>query len=201
MILFLASGLIHPPLAGVLRLRSLLGAAGYALRPLRSFESLSGLELTAYPAMVLYIHQRRASPQALANFERYVLAGGGVLAIHSATASFKQDPGFAAILGGRFAGHGPIIPLALTPTADPGPFAGLGGFMVSDEPYEHEMQPGARVHFEALTPAGNLPMIWTHLYGKGRVCYACPGHRAAAFSHPAYRQALLHGLAWCISSA
>ena len=39
-------------------------------------------------------------------FDGFVRAGGGVLAIHSATASFKGSPAYFEVLGGRFVGQG-----------------------------------------------------------------------------------------------
>ena len=33
-------------------------------------------------------------------------------------------------------------------------------------------------------------MVWTYRYGKGKVCYAVPGHTSATMSNPIYQKIL-----------
>lgn len=197
-ILLITAGIFHPSWLARLRLRRLLGALpGYSTRTSGSFERLpsdSGLNSTH--AIVIYLHRQKISPAALETFDRYVAGGGGVLALHSATACFKQNPHYFEILGGRFSGHAAIRPFAAEPAAPDRLFIGLPAFTVRDELYRHALQPGVQVHFAAQEASGPIPVVWTYRYGAGKVCYCSPGHRAATLNEPGYRQILVRGLEW-----
>jgi type 1 glutamine amidotransferase len=196
-ILVVSDGFFHPPLVGrwVLK-RTLAGWDGYAVKRLRSLEQLPP-DLTDYAALVLYLHHKRISSAALDRFEAYITGGGGVLAIHSPTASYKDQPRFAEILGGRFVGHGPVGAYTLEPISPPGSlFGDLPPFQVVDELYHHALQPDIQVHFTAQERGQTIPVVWTRVHGLGRVCYACPGHRAESLRLAAYQVVLRQGLAW-----
>lgn len=199
--MFVTAGIFHPPLAGrwavqrALR-RALRALDGYTFAETGSLDKAQP-HLANCDALVLYFHHQRLSPLALAAFQNFVYQGGGVLAIHSATASFKQDPAYHAVLGGRFSGHGVVETFTLSPAAEnPGPFGGLAGFAVHDELYLHTLEPGVQVHFTAQHQGESVPVVWTYTYGAGRVCYAAPGHRAATMQQPEYQRLLQRGLEW-----
>lgn len=159
-------------------------------------EALARQDLSRVQVVVLYFHQMTISPKALAVFDQYVASGGGVLAIHSVTASFKQTLDFLNIIGGRFTGHGEVEAIEMLPIPGSPIFGDLPSFTVTDELYLHEQQPGIEPHFTAAHQGQRVPLVWTHCYGQGRVCYACPGHTASALRHPVYQQILRRGLKW-----
>ncbi len=196
-VLIISSGIFHPPLVGRWILnRFLEGINGYAFRHLRTLEQLPQ-DLPDYAAMVLYLHQKKISATALEKFDAYLSGGGGVLAIHAATACFKDTPRFSEILGGRFVGHGPVGAFCVTPVVAPDPvFGDLPAFQVVDELYRHELQPDIQVYFTAEEQGVKVPVVWTRTHGEGRVCYACPGHRAESLRLEEYQQLLLRGLEW-----
>jgi uncharacterized protein len=218
-VLLVSAGLVHPPYPARQRLRACLAhLPGVRLETAASLERLpAGLDDCA--ALVLYLHHRHISAAALSRLEGFVAGGGGLLGVHSALASFKQQPVFASLLGGRFAGHGPvqlyeISPVenrsageggAHTPGGVPatggapitgGPFAGTGPFTLTDELYLAELLDGSQVHFTTQSVAGPVPVVWTRSHGRGRVCCASPGHTIAAMASPDYQQVLLRGLEW-----
>jgi type 1 glutamine amidotransferase len=196
-VLLVTGGLWHPPLAGRAALFQALGALdGFTFGRLRSLEQLpAGLEQVA--ALVLYYHHKRLSSRALGALEAFVGNGGGVLAVHSATASFKDARRYFEVLGGRFTGHGKVASIRIEPVVGKdAPFGGIEAFTVTDELYLHDLQPGIRVHFSAAGPGGAVPVVWTHRFGAGRVCYCGPGHRAASMRHPVYQEILRRGLLW-----
>lgn len=196
-ILYVSSGLFHPPLAGRWRLHRLLQETpGLSVQYASSMEALPALPLDEYAALILYFHRQAISPRTLSAFDAYVSGGGGVLAIHSVTASFKEEAHFFEIIGGRFTGHGPLETFAIQPSPGSDVFSGLPAFSLRDELYLHELQPGLGTHFHALHQGQSVPVVWTHRYGSGRVCYACPGHRTASLQDPTYRRVLQRGLAW-----
>ena len=152
--------------------------------------------LMDFSALVLYFHNKKISEPALAVFDNFVSNGGGVLGVHSATASFQPQRHYFEILGGRFVGHGPVEPFELAPTEDSVIFNGIPAFTIHDELYIHELQPGIEPHFTAKHEGKDIPVVWTYHYGKGKICYAVPGHTTKSLKHPSVREILQRGLMW-----
>jgi type 1 glutamine amidotransferase len=194
-ILLVTSGIFHPPYFGRL-------AAHQALRQMDEFAFLHVSSLEALPAdlkrfsaMLLYYHHKTISDAALTRLDDFVSGGGGILAIHSATASFKKSQRYSEILGGRFIGHGPVENFEVR-SRKYDIFNGIASFTITDELYIHELQPGVDVHFTAEHEGNEVPAVWTHRYGAGKVCYAVPGHTTASMRHPAMQEILRRGLKW-----
>lgn len=204
-VLLVTAGWIHPPRRGRKYLRDILAALpGYRFDEVATLAEAARRPLGDFAALVLYYHHRDDALAAadLDAFRGYVERGGGVLAVHSATASYKKTPAYFDVLGGRFTGHGPVEPIAIRPAAAPDPvFAGIPAFTVKDELYLHELQPDIRVQFETTFRGRTEPMVWTREVGAGRVCYSCPGHRAASLLVPEVAEILRRGLAWVCRAA
>jgi len=196
-VLLITDGFIHPPYLGRIALHKILKSIdGIAFDHTRSLEKRAR-DFENFSALVVYIHQVEISEKALDALNSFVSNGGGVLAIHSATASFKDTPRFTDILGGRFIGHGPVKPFIITPVSPENEiFDGIPEFRVTDELYLHDQQPDIEIHFTALHEGERIPMVWTRNHGNGRICYTCPGHRAVAFRIPEYQEVLIRGLKW-----
>jgi type 1 glutamine amidotransferase len=197
-VLVISDGRIHPPLLGRFWLRKILmGMQDFHFEWVRSMEKLPNMNLGGFHGMVLYFHHKGISETALDVFDSFVFTGGGVLALHSATASFKDSVRFTAILGGKFNGHGPVERFDMKPTSPhKGIFHRIEGFSITDELYLHDLQPDIDVHFSVLFDGQNIPMVWTRSHGKGRVCYTCPGHRSASMRIPSYQRLLSRALTW-----
>ncbi len=198
-ILLVTDGWVHPPVTARFWLSYILTqpGSGYQFKRVRTLDGILKIDLASFQALVLYYHHKQVSAAALDKFEDYVTKGGGVLAVHSATASFKQQDRYTDILGGKFAGHGPIEKFEINPVITPNKiFAGIPAFSLKDELYLHTLKPDIETHFTSLFDGHPVPMVWTRRHGNGRVCYACPGHRAASLREPAVQEILTKGLAW-----
>jgi len=165
-----------------------------------SFAHVSSLEnlprdLNSYAALVLHYHHKSISIAALARLDTFVKSRGGILAIHAATASFKEGLAYFEILGGRFTGHGPVEQFEVRRVRDD-LFSGLDEFVVRDELYIHELQPGIEVHFTATHADRVVPVVWIYRYGAGKVCYAVSGHTTASMRNRRYQRILQRGLEW-----
>jgi type 1 glutamine amidotransferase len=194
-VLLVTDGVFHPPLWGRMILRnSLRKLQGFSFEHVRSLEKLP-VDLSMFSAMVLHYHHKTISDSALKRLDNFVRNGGGILAVHAATASFKQTMPYFKILGGRFIGHGKVENFKVQKVRDD-VFAGIENFVVKDELYIHELEPSIEVHFTAKHEGRDIPVVWTYRYGKGKVCYAVPGHTSTTMSNLTYQKILRRGLEW-----
>jgi type 1 glutamine amidotransferase len=194
-VLLVTAGIFHPTLFGrrVLH-RSLNQLDGFSFDHISSLEKLPS-ELSIYSAFVLDYHHKTVSEQALGKLNDYVKCGGGILAIHAATASFKKNLPYFEILGGRFTGHGPVERIQVRKIRDD-IFQDIDDFNVKDELYLHELHPDVDVHFTSRHQGKDVPVVWTYLFGKGKVCYGAPGHTTTTMKNVTYQKLLQRALTW-----
>lgn len=197
-VLLISAGIFHPPWLGRFRLRrALRDSADFDLHRVSSLEKIPFQSLDQYEAMVLYFHQQRLSTPALETMDSYVRLGGGLLGIHSVTASFMNKARYFEILGGQFKDHGPVQPFLVEQVnAVDEVFKTIEPFTVRDELYRHEYDPEVRVHFSARVDAEREPIVWTRPHGRGRVCYCALGHRSDTMHQPEVQKILQRGLKW-----
>jgi type 1 glutamine amidotransferase len=197
-ILLVSAGLFHPSLPCRFWLhRALAALPGYRFSRASSLEALPRLPLDSFRALVLYVHHDTLSAAALDRLDAYLGRGGGLLALHSASASYKEELRFYEILGGRFVRHGPVEEFAVQPSApDDEIFGGIPAFSVRDELYRHEYDLENRIHLYTQVGGEREPVVWTRRWGQGRVCYCALGHTVGAVRHPQTQQILDRGLAW-----
>ena len=194
-VLLVTDGILHPTLFGRFALHE-------ALRQLNdfSFVHCSSLEklpsdLESFSALVLHFQHKRISGHAFGQLDNFVNNGGGILAIHAATASFKETMPYFDILGGRFIRHGKVENFEVIRVRND-IFDGIDNFVVKDELYIHELEPSIEVHFTTKLEGKDIPVVWTYQYGNGKVCYAVPGHTTGTMQNKTYQQLLQRGLMW-----
>ena len=199
-VLLVSAGLFHPSLPCRFWLRRALTALpGYRFSRASSLGALPRLSLDPFRAIVLYVHHDTLSPAALDRLDAYLEGGGGLLALHSASASYKEEPRFYEILGGQFVRHGPVEEFAVQlSSSEDEVFGSIPAFSVRDELYRHEYDPANRIHFHTMIGEEREPVVWTRRWGQGRVCYCSLGHTVGAVRHPQVHQILGRGLAWAI---
>ena len=196
-VLLVTDGIFHPTLLGRLALHnSLKRLDGFSFKHVSSLEKLPA-ELKTFSAMVLHYHHNTISEKALGQLDNFVKNGGGILAIHAATASFKETMPYFKILGGRFIGHGAVEDFEVQRIRDD-IFGDVKNFVVKDELYIHELEPDIEVHFTAKLVGKDIPVVWTYRYGSGKVCYAVPGHTTGSMRNKTYQRLLQRGLLWVI---
>jgi type 1 glutamine amidotransferase len=198
-VLVVSRGIVHPSPFSRAALAAAVRNAGFAVDVHASTRAFRGLTPGRHAAAVAYFHEKRIDPRDLDALEAFVDAGGGLFALHGAIASFKSKPRWAALLGAAFDGHERPTMLAVGPSADPGPFAGIPAFAVTDELYRIRTAGPLVARFSAIPAGGGLaaaPVLWTRTRGRGRICVFTLGHAAATLGHPAVRQVVARALAW-----
>jgi type 1 glutamine amidotransferase len=196
--LLVSAGFFHPSLLCRFWLRRTLTALpGYRFAHASSLEALPRQPLDSLQTIVLYVHHDSLSAAALDCLDAYLEQGGGLLALHSASASYKDESRFHEILGGRFVTHGPVEEFAVQPSSPEDElFRGMPAFSIRDELYRHEYDPANRIHFYTMVGEEREPVVWTRRRGQGRVCYCALGHTVSAVRHPQVLQIMHRGLAW-----
>jgi type 1 glutamine amidotransferase len=136
--------------------------------------------------------------------ERFVEDGGGLIAIHCASASFGNSPVWFRLVGARFAGHYKSLHKLNVVVTDPKHpiMQGVEPFSIVDEEYNHNF---AKVDRAVLAefkerPEGsngkNNEIVWARQVGKGRVFYSALGHGPEAWSSPAWQRMVLQSIFW-----
>jgi len=137
--------------------------------------------------------------------EQFVDAGGGVVALHHASATGSKS--WSRLLGARFAGHPAITELTVLIADDKHPItAGLKEFKITDEPYKHTIadvqrhvlarfkdRPGDK---DPKAAQANMDIVWTREVGKGKVVYCALGHGKAAWVNPAWQKLVVQAICW-----
>lgn len=181
-ILLISTGIIHPTILAQRRLRRIIGEVpGIELKRLKTVEAIASMDLAYFDGIVTYFHRQTISPAALTALDAYVKAGGGLLGIHAATASFKGEPDYFSIIGGKFTGHGSSREKIEAVQKSAAIFDEMKSFTVQDELYVHEMTQPVDVHFFTQKEGICHPLVWTRRHGQGRIAYVMFGHRASVF--------------------
>jgi len=199
-VLIISAGIIHPSwLARIYFSR--IAKSVEKINPVfsTSVEDLKLLGPQEFSAAVLYFHRSRISDDALRCLDRFVSQGGGLLAVHSASASFKQSRGYFNIIGGRFTSHGKVEDYAVSPRTESSIiFPGINDFTIRDELYIHEYRKDVTIHFYADYHGTPEPAVWTRVHHEGRVAYASFGHCARAMTVPEVKSIIQKCLLWVL---
>ena len=192
-ILLISAGLVHPSILARKRFFEIVSGICTVVQT-SSIEGACILRRGMFDAAVVYLHRQKISDEALSAMESFVAHGGGLLGIHSSTASFKESKGWFNLMGGRFVSHEMVIPF--TSSSSGSKIFSPESFTVKDELYIHETRPGISVCYSTQKEGKAVPVVWTQNYGKGRVCYIEPGHVAASFEVPEVVKVIKEGLTW-----
>lgn len=198
-ILYVSTGIIHPSITLIRKVKNMIESTGQvALTRAHSVEGLKKLNPASYDAVVLFFHRQKISGEALNTLTNFVEQGGGCLAIHAASASFKKEPGYEKFLGGKFISHDVIQKFTVTPDTSSPLFGDVPPFNVNDELYIHRYSQEVTVHAVADNNGTPEPVIWTKTRGKGRICYFSLGHTSKSADHPAFKEIIRRGITWVI---
>lgn len=126
----------------------------------------------------------------------YVREGGGLVAVHSGTASYRDWPIMRAVLGGVFASHPPPCSVTVEPVAGHPLCAGVESpFAVHDEHYQMLLDdPALDVFLHTRSAHGEQAAGWARREGRGRVVVLTPGHFPEVWLHPSMQRLLVNAL-------
>lgn len=130
-------------------------------------------------------------------FESFVRNGGGLLAVHSGTAGYREAHIIRSILGGVFTHHPEQCDVTVETVGRHIITDGFEAFTLKDEHYFMEIiDDDLCVFLTSKSQHGEQPAGWVHTYGKGKVCVLTPGHNVEVWLHPSFQLLLKNSLNW-----
>jgi type 1 glutamine amidotransferase len=150
------------------------------------------------------------TPQQCANVMEAVAAGGiGLAGCHGGMCdAFRDSPDWQFMTGGQWVAHpGNELPykVHIGPTKHE-TTDGISDFDVRTEQYYMHVDPAVRVLATTRFPTADgphvangpvdMPVIWTKLFGKGRVYYNALGHTAAVLEAEPVATLVRRGFRW-----
>jgi uncharacterized protein len=126
--------------------------------------------------------------------------GAGIGGVHGGMCdAFREQTEYQFMCGGQWVAHpggaGVTYTVRVVDHED-SITKGVKDFSVTSEQYYMHVDPGNKVL--AVTDFGNvvMPVVWTKMYGKGRVFYCSVGHIAKDVQIPEARTMITRGLLW-----
>ncbi len=152
----------------------------------------------------------RIGEPELASLCEAVRGGVGLGGCHGGMGdSFRDAPEFQFMVGGQWVAHPGDDGVTYTVRiAEPDHFVtrGIGDFEVTSEQYYVHVDPSNRVLATTRFPVADgphvpngpfdMPVVWTRLYGEGRVFYCSLGHKAEIVERPEVLTLMTRGLLW-----
>lgn len=169
---------------------------------LKGLAGLAKVKRADYDVLLFYGGPQTKELQERA-IEQFVDAGGGVVALHHASAN--RSTAWIQLIGGRFAGHPPIskIEVQLVDAKHPVTKGVAGKFVIFDEAYRHRMAKVKRTVLAKLKERPgdksgdkNMDIIWTREVGKGRIVYNALGHGKEAWTNRNWQKLVAQSIFW-----
>jgi type 1 glutamine amidotransferase len=126
--------------------------------------------------------------------------GTGLAGVHGGMAdAFRDQTEYHYMVGGQWVAHpgGDGVTYEVNITDVPSPITeGMEDFTVTSEHYYMHVDPGNTVL--ATTRFGDLamPVVWTKMYGRGRIFYCSLGHSADIVEQPDILAMVTRGMMW-----
>ncbi len=158
--------------------------------------------LAGYDLVIIYTQGGALTPAQEAGLCDFVARGGGLIGIHSATASFTENERYLELIGSRFVSHGPLTEFAVAfSDHDHEITRRCSDFRVVDEFYLLE----PKSEFQTLATGSwhfqPHPLVYVKSYGAGRVFYTALGHDERAFAQPEFQKLIHRAVRWVTRQA
>jgi type 1 glutamine amidotransferase len=183
-------------LSGVLREESFDVEVSATLDSFRDAEKLATIDLIVPIWTMGKIEKEQLDPMIYTVKE----GGTGIAGCHGGMGdSFRNEVEYQYMVGGQWVAHPGNDGVTYTvriKDAEQALTKGIEDFIVVSEKYYMHVDPAIHVH--AVTDFGHveMPVVWTKMYGKGRVYYNSLGHQANIVSMPQTLELMRRGMLW-----
>lgn len=192
-------------------MRPVVEGAKYSLKATQDLEVLTRLDTLGVDLVISYTSLGKhregyndTGPEIMTleqirGLRSWVRAGGGLLAVHSATVLGDSDPELGELMGGVFVSHPPQFAFTVYPMVSEHPITlGIDAFSVFDEFYIQRLVAPVEIHMVAVDRGIAYPMAWSRTEGKGRVAHVAMGHSEVVWNLQPYRQLLRQAMDWVV---
>jgi len=157
--------------------------------------AFAGLDIDRYAAVCLYVNIKTIPDDLYRRLTGFIRRGGGMIAFHSTSNSFRNQPSFETVLGARFLRHGKTARYRIEPAGADDPLAeGVPAFEVEDELFRQRYASAVKARFIHRSARIAEPVVWSKRYGKGTVIGISPGHRVETMKDENLRRIFANGL-------
>lgn len=172
-------------------------------------EILEDFDLNKKYDLILAYHQEaytKLTPKQRDGMMHFVRSGGPWLGMHSAADSFKNDPDFIRMVGGKFKTHPPFGEMHVQRViGDHFILEGIEDFTTRDEFYYlSDCNLGDKnilLVGKGPNDGKTRPVAWTKTYGRGKVFYTVLGHNVEAFENPHFQNLMHRAVLWALQPA
>jgi len=203
-VLFLGDDRLHNPFLRAKEILPVLANNGIDMVYSADPAVLSTESLNRFHTLIFFNNQPTISPSQLSALLRFIENGGGLVAVHSASAAFQNSEEFIRLVGASFRNHGGEIfsPVTVAAHANHPALSGVSSFESWDETYFHSKHnPVHRTVLQVRRHAdGEEPWTWVKPYGEGRVFYTASGHDERTWGTEGFQQLLVQATKWTAGS-
>jgi type 1 glutamine amidotransferase len=194
------------------RFAGILEGAGFSVALSDTVECLSSPEALSELDLLVPCWSMGTLPKGYSgHVARAVGAGVGVAGCHGGMCdAFRADTEWQFITGGQWVSHpgGDGTPHTVNITAKSNPLvAGIEDFTLSSEHYYLHIDPAVEVlattrfpvatYYHTANRPVDMPVVWTKMWGLGRVFYSSLGHHNDVFDKtPEALEIMRRGLLW-----
>ena len=192
----------HPTEQGGKVLADLMRQWGqYEVEMTSDLDALSALPDGRYAAVVLYAtgFKDDLTPAREKGLLDFVRNGGGFVALHSASDTFRGSRAYIEMLGAEFLVHPRQhfeFPMNVV-VKDHYITARVPDFTLNEDQYHlQSFAVDNQVLVESQWQGKKVPQLYVRQYGQGRVAYLGNGHTAATWGHLEFQKLLTRSVAW-----
>ncbi|MCE5258241.1 MAG: ThuA domain-containing protein [Chloroflexi bacterium] len=161
-------------------------------------EILTDEGLTPFNVIINYSTFLEPTPRQASALNSAIFRGKGFVGIHGATATFWNSPEYLRMLGSTFIVHDALktfkVQFGSVRCTEQHPITeDIEDFDIEDELYIVE---GDQTQWHILARAEGHPLLYTKMYGNGRVHYNALGHDNRALTHPSFQKLVLNSVEW-----
>lgn len=198
-ILFLGDDGHHQPMERSQQIIPYLASRGIYVHYTERQEDLNLENLNQFDGVIFYGNRMGLTGTQESALFNYINEGGGLVAIHSASAMFPESDSYINLVGGAFKAHGTDTFTVKQVAPDHPIISGLPELESWDETYVHmKHNPDKEVLSVRIEGEHQEPWTWVRNQGKGRVFYTAWGHDERTWSKMAFKQLIEQGLRWTV---
>lgn len=202
----------HEPQLTSRRFAGLLSRHGYDTEITDSLDKAASLEaLLQLDLIVACCTMGEIKPEYTQNISKAVGEGVGLAGCHGGMCdAFRNDTQWQFITGGQWVSHpgGDGVEYTVNICHGSSPITeGLEDFLVCSEHYYLHIDPAIEVlattrfplvtYYHASNKPVDMPVVWTKMWGNGRVFYTSLGHHDDVFDNSPNAQILMErGMVW-----